>query len=207
MKREVLAEGVELYLGDCREILPTLANVDSIVTDPPYPDYLADEFRYKDFSADMLGTLSCKQFVFWSAKAPFPLSYSAIHIWHKTGAGDIASYERIYERNGRSSFRVFTGNPISNQTMARFAKDEWYNHPTQKPLSLVTQLVSETEGTVVDPFAGSGTTGAAALKLGRKFIGIEINQKYFEIACHRLQAAAKQQDLFYLKTQQEALEL
>lgn len=210
MKIETIAEGVTLYLGDCREILPTLAGIGAVVTDPPYPDWLAEELRATDFSPEMLDDLPCKQFVFWSPRAEFPLNYSAIHIWHKTGAGDICSYERIYERNGGESFRVFTGNPISNTTMARFAKDEWHDHPTQKPVSLLTALVRETSGMVVDPFMGSGTTGVAAVNIGRKFIGIEVEERYFDIACKRISAAIKQQDFFVEKprpAKQEAFEL
>jgi hypothetical protein len=204
---ENLAVGVTLYLGDCRELLPTLGRFGAIVTDPPYPDYLAEEFRANEFSPEMLAAMPCKQFVFWSAKAAFPLDYSAVHIWHKTGAGDIASYERIYERNGGAAFKVFTGNPISNATMARFAKDEWFNHPTQKPVSLLTELVADTSGKVLDPFMGSGTTGVAAVKLGRMFTGIEIEPKYFDIACRRIQAAIDAPDMFVAKAKQEALEL
>lgn len=204
---ETIAEGVTLYLGDCREILPTLGKVGAIVTDPPYPNWLADQFRADEFSPDMLASQPCKQFIFWTARAPFPLDFSAQHIWHKTGSGDIAAYEMIFERNGGRTFKVFTGNPISNPTMARFAKDEWHNHPTQKPVSLMSQLISETDGLVTDPFMGSGTTGVAAIKLGRPFIGIEINPAYFEVALKRCEATAKQRDLFHTPAKQEALEL
>jgi DNA modification methylase len=86
--------------------------------------------------------------------------------------------------------------------MARFAKDEWHNHPTQKPLSLMRQLVEKTKGTILDPFMGSGTTGVAAVSLGRKFIGIEIEPTYFEIACKRISDATKQQDFFIEKPTQ-----
>jgi site-specific DNA-methyltransferase (adenine-specific) len=187
---ETIAEGVTLYLGDCRDILPTLGLIDGIVTDPPYPDFLMTEFRAEDFDPGMLSSIPCRQYIFWSAKAEFPLDYSAVHIWHKTGSGDIASYERIYERNAGGAFKVFTGNPISNPTMARFAKDEWYDHPTQKPVSLLVNLVESIPGSILDPFMGSGTTGVAAAKLGRKFTGIEIEPKYFDIACKRILAAS-----------------
>jgi DNA modification methylase len=190
MKPVVIGDAT-LYLGDCREILPTLGNVDTVVTDPPYPDYHVVKFRAEDFDPRIFETLYCKQFIFWSAQAEFPLDYSAIHIWHKTGS-EFCSYERIFERNGSKAFRVFKGNPISNPTMARFAKDEWHNHPTQKPVSLLQTLVSKTSGIVFDPFMGSGTTGVAAIKLGRKFIGIEIEPKYFDIACGRMEQVASQ---------------
>ena len=72
-------------------------------------------------------------------------------------------------------------------------------HPTQKPLPLITELVnlfSFDGDTVLDPFMGSGTTGVACAKLGRKFIGIEIDKGYFEIACERIRKAYDQPDLF-----------
>lgn len=72
-------------------------------------------------------------------------------------------------------------------------------HPTQKPVALMQDLVglfSNTGATILDPFMGSGTTGVACVKLGRKFIGIEIEPKYFDIACRRIEEAHKQPDMF-----------
>lgn len=72
-------------------------------------------------------------------------------------------------------------------------------HQTRKPLILMKDLVSlfsNRNQTILDPFMGSGTTGVAAVRLGRKFIGIEIEPKYFDIACRRIGEALKQPDLF-----------
>lgn len=72
-------------------------------------------------------------------------------------------------------------------------------HPTEKPVSLMRELIglfSDPGNLVCDPFAGSGTTGVAAVKLGRRFAGIELDQKYYDIACRRVNDATKQQDLF-----------
>ena len=72
-------------------------------------------------------------------------------------------------------------------------------HPTQKPQFMMDKLTDEhTESgeTILDPFMGSGTTGVACMNLGRKFIGIEIESKYFEIACERIEQAQKQGRLF-----------
>lgn len=69
-------------------------------------------------------------------------------------------------------------------------------HPTEKPETLMREIVSWTCGDVIDPFMGSGTTGVACMNLGRKFIGIEIEPKYFDIACDRIEQAQKQQRLF-----------
>ena len=69
-------------------------------------------------------------------------------------------------------------------------------HPTEKPVDLMRAVIEWTRGTVLDPFMGSGTTGVACVKLGRKFIGIEIEPKYFDIACRRIQAALDAPDMF-----------
>lgn len=73
------------------------------------------------------------------------------------------------------------------------------DHPTQKPLGLISRIVKSMvapDATCLDPFMGSGTTGVACAKLGRKFIGIELEPKYFDIACRRIEAAYKQPDFF-----------
>ena len=69
-------------------------------------------------------------------------------------------------------------------------------HPTQKPVSLMSWCVAKVKGTILDPFMGSGTTGVACANLGRKFIGIEIERKYFDVACERIAAAYAQGRLF-----------
>lgn len=73
------------------------------------------------------------------------------------------------------------------------------NHPTGKPLALFSQFIERFTNfgnSVLDPFMGSGTTGVAAIQMGRKFIGIEREQKYFDIACKRIEQANKQVDMF-----------
>jgi len=72
-------------------------------------------------------------------------------------------------------------------------------HPTEKPVPLMMDLVglySNPGQTVLDPFMGSGTTGIACTRLGRKFIGIEINPAFFDLSCRRIEAASRQPDLF-----------
>jgi len=70
------------------------------------------------------------------------------------------------------------------------------NHPTEKPVYLMEQFVKWTRGVVVDPFMGSGTTGVACINLGREFVGIELEPKYFDIACERIRMAQAQGRLF-----------
>jgi DNA modification methylase len=179
--------GITIYHGDCREILPTLEPVDLVLTDPPYPDYHTEIYKYEDGILLFLKSLDCRQLVFWSAKSTFPLDYSAIHIWDKkSGAG--SQYERIFERNGGKNYNVYRYYLINSTVAASFTRDIFYNHPSQKPIQLITRLVSDSHGnTILDPFMGSGTTLVAAKQLNRKAIGIEIEEKYCEIAVKRLQ--------------------
>ncbi len=72
-------------------------------------------------------------------------------------------------------------------------------HPTEKPRKLMAEILKDftlPDQTILDPFMGSGTTGVAAVQMGRDFIGIEREPKYFDIACHRIEQAQRQQDLF-----------
>ena len=72
-------------------------------------------------------------------------------------------------------------------------------HPTEKPWRLFAEILNDftlPRQTILDPFMGSGTTGVACAKLGRKFIGVEIDSGYFDIACRRIEAAYKQPDMF-----------
>ena len=91
--------------------------------------------------------------------------------------------------------------------------DEKVDHPTQKWLPLMERIVRSIVpdgGTALDPFMGSGTTGVACVKLGRKFIGIEIDPAYFDIACRRIEQAYKQPDFFVApptKPKQEAMDV
>jgi DNA modification methylase len=79
---------------------------------------------------------------------------------------------------------------------------KYREHPTQKPLDLMRWCIKRMKAsTILDPFMGSGTTGVACVKLGRKFIGIEIEPKYFNIACKRIEQAYAQPDLFVPQSQ------
>ena len=87
-------------------------------------------------------------------------------------------------------------------------KEQQRQHATQKPLKVMSWCVlnySKEAHTILDPFMGSGTTGVACVELGRKFIGIEIDEKYFDIACERISRAERQGDLFRPKHTQEGI--
>lgn len=179
--------GIQIYHGDCREVLSQLPKVDLVLTDPPYPDQFVEEYKYRDGILDPLNNMDCQQIIFWSAKRDFPLNYSSIHIWDKkTGCGSM--YERIFERNGGSAYKVYRYYLINSSVAEAYTGDIHYDHPSQKPIKLIEDLIlyAASPRTILDPFMGSGTTLRAAKDLGRKAIGIEIKEKYCEIAAKRL---------------------
>jgi site-specific DNA-methyltransferase (adenine-specific) len=187
-----------LYEGDCLDILPTLGNVDAVVTDPPYPDYHQTKYKYDaNVIASVVGWIAQRPaLIFWSAKHDLDCNHSAIHIWDKkTGCG--SEYERIYELNGQRNYKVVSSYLINSTVAASFTGDEFNEHPSQKPIALLRAITGWLNGKIIlDPFMGSGTTGVACAKLGRKFVGIEIEPKYFDISCKRIEDAYAQPDMF-----------
>ena len=190
---------VTLHHGDCLEYMRGMAtgSIDAVVTDPPYPDYYADEYRYFDGILEPLRRLDCRQLVFWTAKQPFPLDYSAVHIWDKkTGCGSM--YERIFERNGGKAYRVFRHYLINSTVAASYTGDVFTGHKSQKPIKLIVELLEKYTNpgdTIFDPFMGSGTTGVACVQTGRNFIGCEVDEGYFNIAQRRIAEAQMQSSL------------
>jgi DNA modification methylase len=189
-------DGITLYCADCTRVLPLLEpmSAELVLTDPPYPDVYADLFGYYNGILEPLRNIERRQIIFWSAKEDFPLDKTAIHIWDKQVECK-SQYERIFERNGEKEYKIFRCHPIDSSVAAQMLQDKYYDHPTQKPVKLMMKLVnrfSETNQTILDPFAGSGTTLVAAKRLGRKAIGIEISEKYCRIAIDRL----RQRELF-----------
>ena len=215
-REENLAEGVRLICGDCREILPTLGGVDAVVTDPPYgifkniggdgkmfgkdTIYSVDDRAAKwDMrpSADVLVGLTRGEFVIWGGNyfADALGSSNGTLVWDKqTGNNSYADGELAWT-NATGTMRI-----LHHQWCGAFKDSERGEralHPTQKPIEVMKWAIGFIKSaTITDPFMGSGTTGVAAVKLGRKFIGIEIEPKYFDIACRRIQAALDAPDMF-----------
>jgi len=195
MKHEILAPGIEIYQGDCRDIISTFEDkqFDAVITDPPYPDYYIEEYKYFDGILEPLKRFDCRQLVFWSAKVNFPLDYTAIHIWDK--AIGISSYERIFERNGQYNYKIYREMSIFSSVRAQIAGDKYCGHKSQKPSRLIRKLLLEftnKDDTILDSFMGTGTTGVACVQTGRKFTGIEIDPEYYEIAKKRIKEALMQ---------------
>ena len=191
-----MLETNKIYCNDCLNVMKDIEDnsIDLVLTDPPYPDYYKEEYKYNEEPIRYLNKFKCKQLIFWTAKKDFLLDYTAIHIWDKkVGVG--SWYERIFERNGNKEYKVYRNYLINSTVAANFTKDIFTGHKSQKPIELMRKLILENSNEndlILDPFLGSGTTAVAAQELNRRFIGIEISEKYCEIARERL----KQHPLF-----------
>lgn len=215
-----------LYLGDCLEILPTLPRAGAVVTDPPYGisyvsawrkhrptemlrnddrapvesvQLMAD--RLADGGALYLATRYDVAAQWNEAVIASRLAMKTPIFWDKTNhtsgdlEGDYGGQVEIFifAHKGRHRLRKRQGN------LWRFPRDPAGVHPTPKPVSLLERMVacSTDQGSlVIDPFMGSGSTGVACMNLGRKFIGIEIEPKYFDISCERIDRAQRQARMF-----------
>ncbi|MEY9676054.1 DNA modification methylase [Bradyrhizobium elkanii] len=223
---ETIAEGVTLYLGDCREILPTLAKFDAVVTDPPYGIGKDGQKR----TTGGHGGRKAYEFKGWDKERPDPEIFSMLlqcgakHvIWGGNYFADLFpptgkwlvwdKGQRISQSDGElawtsenGALRIFDLNRVALMT-------DGAQHPTQKPVEVMRWSIQQLNHpkTIIDPFMGSGTTGVAAVDLGLSFTGIEIDPQYFDIACRRIEAAFNAPRLFAEPTQQtqaqEAFEL
>lgn len=211
-----------LYLGDCLEILPTLGKVDAVVTDPPYGIGLnTDNSRFSGgntasvarrgngigpangapiindampFDPSCLVDMSCEKIVWGWNNYPDKLPRGACLVWLKRNDDAFGSFlsdaELAWMSKGHG---VYCRRDLSNNAIALER-----GHPTQKPVSLMEWCLGffPKAATILDPFMGSGTTGVACVNFGRKFIGIEIEPRYFDIACRRIEEAYRQPRLF-----------
>jgi site-specific DNA-methyltransferase (adenine-specific) len=203
-----------LYCGDCREILPLVAHADVMISDPVWPNCPEGLLQGSDdperLLSECLDLVTVRRLVlvvrsdsdprfFRAVPARYPFFRTQIlpyvmpgYIGRKLGGDELAySFgEPIPSAPGR---RVIPGYAPKVQPVGRKAN----GHPCSRAIKHFEWLVDwwSLEGeTVLDPFMGSGTTGAAAATLGRKFIGIEIEPEYFDLACKRIENAGRQGD-------------
>lgn len=206
-----------LYLGDCRDILPTLGKVDAVVTDPPYGigkdtgaavGGMDGSGRYvrrpKQYEGGWDGDRpDCKTFAAMLARAPLAI------IWGGNYFADLLPRGGRWlfwdKRNNMPSFSdgEMAWTSIQGASVKKFAHynqcvDDERAHPTQKPVPLMKWCLGfiPNARTILDPFMGSGTTGVAAVQMQRDFIGIEREPTYFDIACRRIEDAQRQGSLF-----------
>lgn len=268
MSRIEVIGNATLYLGDCREILPTLSPFDAVVTSPPYGDLReygghekpnlheiikllarnilaggvivwntndqiidgsesGDSFRQALYAMECGLRLHdtmiyCKEgvtfpdanryhpafeYVFIFSKGR-PTHFNGIKDWKNKSAGRSALRRTERNSSGVTDAKVYDEpREIPSEGLRRnwwivsnSYTGETEGHPAPMPYSLASDHITTwtCEGdTIIDPFLGSGTTGIACAKLGRKFIGVEIEEKYFDIACRRIEEAQRQRDMFY----------
>lgn len=222
MRKEVLAEGIELYLGDCHEILPDLPREGvAVVSDPPYANGALNGGKpsrvKRGYDSKVVGNI-------WpdliGNKIPFDpqalLTFKNIVLW---GANNYASklpdsscwlaWDRKMNRAAKSNIgdgelAYVSGLPFKTIRMFRhmwagFQRDsevgQKHLHPTQKPIALMEWCIAffPDAQTILDPYMGAGATGIAAVRARKGFIGIEIEELYYETALRRIDAAIKQE--------------
>ena len=207
---------VTLYLADCMDVLPTLPKVEAVITDPPYgigesaekaesrcrlknggKTYKTYNWDNEPISQELMDDIRAKarlQVIFGGNYYTFPPT-SCWLVWNKLNSGDFADCELAWTNLKQAVRKIdwlWNGMIRKNQ--------EHREHPTQKPLGVMEWCIQQCKldkgTTILDPFMGSGTTGVAALRMGCRFIGIELEPKYFEIAKRRITNELAQKKLF-----------
>lgn len=184
-------EFVTLYLGDATDVVSAVGTVDLLLSDPPYPNNAGHFLDGVAAAKTVLSLpLAPRVMVFWHQlrTPPVPLPLVAHHVWHRTNTNRPDNYEPIYEfaADGRERPSQVFGYPVVFPGLTGCT--EATGHPTQKPERLMCRLAEVRKGikSVLDPFAGSGSTLVAAKRLGLSAIGIELDERYCEIAAKRL---------------------
>ena len=212
MEKETIGNA-ELYCGDCAVILPQIEPVDLILTDPPYG--IAYDSSHKKYKNGVTRD-KCE----WDIE-PFDPRHilamdSNIVIWggncfssklpDKTGWLSWVKIDRNGTKRRQAETEMAWTNCINRSQAFRWnwigagmegegnAVYGGLQHPTQKPIALMEWCMTITPKftTVLDPYMGSGTTGVAAMNLEKRFIGIERERRYFDIACERIDRAQAQ---------------
>jgi site-specific DNA-methyltransferase (adenine-specific) len=204
-------ENITLYHADCQSIFDTL-QFDSIVTDPPYGMSFVSNHRKEkhkfienDDNEELLKwicnvNVNHSKYVFcrwdniYNVNKPKSLITWVKNNWsmgdlnheHGRQTETILFYagEKHFFPNGRPSDVIKAPRTLNNY------------HPTEKPIQLMHAIIEWTNGVVIDPFMGSGSTAIASIRANRKFIGIEIDENYFEIACNRIKQELQSPMLF-----------
>lgn len=205
---------VTLYHGDCREIVPALGKFDLLLTDPPYGigvhkmqlgnglhkiyrgECEWDNAPVQRWVLDMCRDSATKSII-WGGNyfCGLPPSRGWL-VWDKgTGNNSFADAELAWTNLDivvKKFFHSWVGANARDKNQKR-------THPTQKPIELIKWcilLAGDDIKTIFDPFSGSGTTGVAAMKMGRSAVLIEREERYCEIAARRLEREAEQPNLF-----------
>ena len=205
MTAPVVIGRARLYLGDCFDLLDSLdaADIGSVITDPPYGINInhqnlgigARDFyrggQWDNAAPDIRPFLRLGKFhCFWGGNyfADLLPPNNDWLIWHKLNDGrSFSECEMAWTNYGKNT-----------RHLSHHWGGEKKSHPTMKPLRVMQWSIAMCPlqtAAILDPFMGSGTTGVAAVQMGRGFIGIEREQRYFELACQRIEQAQRQTGL------------
>ena len=212
MKPYYQDDAVTIYHGDCREILPTLGRFDLLLTDPPYEltasgagiatkrKYLSDIKGFTDEGFDIDTLDHCENWICFCAKTQLPeliakasaMPRWMLCTWNKPNPTPLCNGNYLpdteYIVHGFQSGRCF-GSFRDKSRFIVFPAQQKNQHPNEKPVEVMTKFIavgSQEGETILDPFMGSGTTLVAAKLEGRRAVGIELEERYCEIAAKRL---------------------
>jgi DNA modification methylase len=201
--------GITIYHGDCREIL-CWTNADVLVTDPPYGIGWSRGVNNQRASKAHDGILNDHDtsardvalrlfdgkpaLVFGSFYAPFPEQINQVLVWHKPSDSGVVGSVTGFRRDAEPIFivgawpnRIVQWSSVLHTAGSISSVTSETGHPHTKPLSLLQRLILRCpNGAIADPFCGSGSTLVAAKNLGRTAIGVELDERYCEIAAKRL---------------------
>lgn len=208
-RREQIGD-TTLWLGDCREILPLIPKADAVVTDPPYG--LGDKWQggkvkwplhHRDPGAmnwdaapvDFIEAIlaSATDAIIWGGHLYDLPQQRGWLVWDKIVRNFTSGHCEFAWTTLDQPVRALS---LAHAVLTPTGDGKW--HPTQKPVELMEWCLGflPDAKTILDPFMGSGTTGVAAVKMDRHFIGIEAEPRYFDVACRRIEEAYRQPRLF-----------
>lgn len=217
---KVVIGSATLYRGDCAELLPVVGRVDAVITDPPYgigessknhksrnrvkggkainsPDYGKSDWDDKAPDPSVIEALigAAPKCILWGGNYFHLPPSSKWLVWDKLNSGDFADCELAWTNLPGA---VRTIRHMWNGMLRDSERGTPRVHPTQKPVKVMGWCIEQVGPceVILDAFMGSGTTGVAAIQLGRQFVGIERDPRYFEIACKRIELAVSQGQLF-----------
>lgn len=212
MVEPVIIGRATLYNADCRDVLPTLSGVDAVVTDPPYGINWKPRVNHQDqpwvdqIDFEILPLLIGRYNLVWGGQYfsdVLPAKEGWLTWVKRPVDHDFSNDNRSYATTelawrdwGKPRFicHVWDGGMRAGDPDNRT-----FCHPSQKPIEVMRWCVAqlpEDARIVCDPFMGSGTTGVAAVQMGRSFVGVEREPTYFATACRRIEEAQRQGNLF-----------